>query len=312
MKKILITIIILLLNNLLFSQIAPFSRHYLFDQSLINPAFGAKYDYFTIKLMGADQWTALPQNPKIATLMLNYKFAKKKMGINTAIFNNTYGLVQFSGIKFSYFYYSKVNVEGDYFSLGIYGSLFNHSFNISQATTEINNDPALSVKKYSKHFVNAGFGGIYNQKYFTLSMSFGNVIPTNNKTELYSFKPPVEPNLYLYADLKLANEIKTFIFIPSIMFRINTKLSKEINLNGKMMFNQKLWFAISYRDALTFELYSIHNINFLIGLRFLKRFEFGYSYDIGILSARNIYGGTHSLYLGFYMIKKNHDLPMFF
>ena len=312
MKKIFVTIIILLLNTILFSQIEPFSRHYLFDQSLINPAFGVKYDYFTVKLMGADQWTALPQNPKIATLMMNYKFTKKKMGINVAIFNNTYGLVQFSGLKFSYFYYSKVNVEGDYFSLGVYGSFFNHTFNISQATTAENNDPALSANKYSKYFVNAGFGGIYNQKYFTFSMSFGNVIPTSNKTELYSFKPPVEPNLYLYADLKLANEIKTFIFIPSIMFRINTKLSKEINLNGKMVFNQKLWFALSYRDALTFDLYSIHNINIMVGLRFLKRFEFGYSYDLGVLSVRNILGGTHSIYLGFYMIKSNRDVPMFF
>lgn len=313
MKKILLLSALFILNIALLAQIQPFDRQYLFDQTAINPAFGVKYDYLTVKLIATDQWTQLPANPKIATLMFNYKFNKKKTGINATLMGNSYGSVDYTGLKFSYFYFSKINVEGDYFSLGIYGSLFNYSFNVHNTYVENPNDPAiLNSAVFSKFIPNVGFGGLYNQEYFTLSLSVGNAYLIKFSEKLNSFNPPIEPSIFAYFDLKFANEIKTVQFIPSLMFRMNTKLGKEINLNAKMLFNQKYWFALSYRDALKFDLYSIHNVNLILGIRIMKKFEFGYSYDLGILSVRSVLGGTHSVYLGYYMLKNRRDVPMFF
>ncbi len=310
-KKLLSTIFILFFISSIYAQEQPYAKLYIFDQTLLNPAVGAKYDYLSIKFTGSEQWINLPKNPQIQNLSINSKFKNKKMGINTTFMNNSYGVINYTGLKLSYFYYTKLNVQGDYLSYGIYGTIFQLNFDTRNLISSVQ-DPVLTNQLYSTFYPNAGLGIYYKQKYFSLGLSAGNLLPYKPKFINNSYEPSKAPTIFLYADSRIANEIKTFIYEPSAMFFIDKNLKRELDLNSRFIFNNKFWFGISYRDALNLDNYAIHNILLMLGIRFFNRLHFAYSYDIDVLSARSVLGGSHSLMLGFDFIHNRRIYPMYF
>jgi type IX secretion system PorP/SprF family membrane protein len=310
MKKHFFAILIILNAFVAFAQESPFYRHYFFDQTLLNPAIGAKYDYLSIKMTATDQWINLPNNPQTAALSVNSKFAGK-MGLNVAVLTNKYGVINNSGLKISYFYYTRLNVLGDYISYGIEFSGFQYSFNTNGFIIN-NNDPAIVNKNFSALYPNAGLGIYYHTKIFSTGFSAGNLLPYKPRF----FNDTLEPNkvrrYFFYADTRITNEINTFAVIPSIMFNIDEKFKREINLNTKIIFNNMFWLGLSYRDALSTNTYDVHNILTMIGFKFFKRLNIAYGYDVGILSVRSVLGGTHTILIGYDFIKGKKDVPMFF
>jgi type IX secretion system PorP/SprF family membrane protein len=315
-KQLLAIIFFISIFSLIKAQEAPYYREYLFDFTLLNPASGAKYDYFSIKMTAEDKWTNLPQNPIFQTLSANFKFKNNKMGLNTALLNNTYGSIAYTGAKISYFYYTKLNVDGDYISFGAYASAFQYTFdpkaNIDGVNTEAT-DPAMGDGAFTQIYPNAGAGVFYHQKYFSLAFSAANLLPYKSKFADKAIEPAKPLTVFLYADTRMSNQIKTFIFEPSMMFLIDRDLKRQFNLNGRFIFNNSIWFGLSYRDALNVDKYSIHNVELMFGLKIMKRINFAYGYEFGILSTRSIFGSTHSLMIGYDFINiRRNNVPMYF
>lgn len=310
-KKIISAVFMVLILGNLYSQEQPYSKLYILDQTLLNPAVGAKYDFLSIKLTVSEQWTSLPDNPSIQNISINTKFKDKKMGINATLLNNSYGVIGYSGFKFSYFYYNKLNVEGDYLSYGIYGSLFQLSFDTRNLVSSIP-DPALTNQLYSEFYPNAGMGIYYKQKYFSLGLSAGNLFPHIPSFLNSSYEPQKAQTIFLYADTRLTNEIKTFAYEPSIMFFIDKNLQREIDFNSRFIFNNQFWMGFSYRDALNFDDFSTHNLLAMTGIRFFNKLHIAYAYDFDILALRKVLGGSHSIMIGYDFVKKRRVYPMYF
>lgn len=310
MKKIISIIFILFIGLSVFSQELPYAKQYLFDQTLLNPAIGARYDFATIKLVAKEQWIQLPEHPQVQSLSFNMKF-KNKMGFNAAILNESYGAVSNTGLKVSYFYYTKLNTKGDFISLGIFGSFSKYSFNISKLNPE-EIDPAMTGSSMKAVFPNAGLGVYYQKDKLSVGFSAGNILPYKPNV----FDSPDEPfktrTYFLHAEYRFQNEINTFAVVPSVGFIINERLQKEININTKLIFRNTVWLGISYSDALTTNTYASRNILSLVGFNFFKRLNIAYGYEFGLFSAKNILGGSHNLLIGYNFIKIDKDVPMYF
>ncbi|MBN2893021.1 MAG: PorP/SprF family type IX secretion system membrane protein [Bacteroidales bacterium] len=310
MKKILTAFLLLFAGITVFSQDLPFSKLYLFDQTLLNPAIGARYDFLTVKLSGSEQWVKLPKNPQTQALSFNMKL-KNKMGFNGAILNENYGVVGNTGIKLSYFYYTKLNTKGDLLSFGISLSAFNYSFNTSELNPE-EIDPALTGENLSAFIPNAGLGVYYQKKDLSLGFSAANLIPYKPNIFNTDIEPTKTRSYYVYGEYRFKNEINTFAVVPSVLFNLDEKFNREINLNAKLIFNNAVWLGFSYRDALSGETYAIHNFLAIVGFNFFKRLNIAYGYDFGLFSARNVMGGSHNFLVGYNFIKIDKDVPMYF
>jgi type IX secretion system PorP/SprF family membrane protein len=308
MKILILYIFISIITLLSYSQDLPFYKNYIFDQTLLNPALGAKYDFMTLKLTGSNQWTSLPNNPIMQTLSFNLKY-KNKMGFNLAILNEKYGIITNAGFKLSYFYYIKLNTKGDLLSFGISGSLMQFKMDYTQLYYQ-DLDPVIPNETVSDGYPNAGFGMFYQKQNLSLGFSAGNLFPYKPSF----FNETLEPNkarvYFLYADYNFTNEIKTFSVVPSIMIMLDENMQRQINLNAKIMYRSFFWAGISYRDALSGDDYAMHNILAMLGFQFFKRLNIGYGYDFGVLST-SLFGSTHNFYIGYNFIKKDKDIPMF-
>jgi len=307
------SILVILLSVLYFStnaQELPFTKHYIFDQTILNPALGAKYDYFSVKLTGTDQWVSLPDHPQTQTLTFNMKF-KNSMGFNAAILNELYGAVQNTGIKLSYFYYTRLNKQGDYISYGLSASLMQNRFGLPTDGSYVG-DPTLNQGILSVLYPNVSAGVYYNMDDISLGFSATNLIPYKPQVLNTTYEPNRTRTYFLYGETKFANEINTFAVIPSVMFMIDEKLQREIDLNGKMVFQSKYWVGISYKDALSFNSYAIHNFMAMVGFKFFKKLNISYGYDFGVLAVRSVYGGTHYFMIGYDFINPRGKYPMYF
>ncbi len=310
MKKIISIIILFIFINSAFSQDIPFQRQYLFDQTLLNPALGAKYDFVSVKLTGAEQWTNIPENPENQTLTLNMKF-ENSMGFNVAILNEKYGKIQNSGFKFSYFYYTKLNVYGDYISYGISASLMNLYLQLPKGE-QYSTDPTLTQNSLSYFYPNAGLGVYYHHESIDLGFSAGNLLPYKPNISTLVTEPAKTRTYYFYGDTKFANEINTFAVIPSAMFSIDEKLNRQLHLSSKVVFNNAVWFGLAYKDALASGTYAMHDVMGMIGFKFFKRINFSYGYQTNIFSTRSTLGGTHSFMIGYDFINPQKRVPMYF
>ncbi len=294
----------------LFSQDLPFAKQYIFDQTLLNPALGAKYDFISLKLSASDQWQKLPKNPQTQAFSFNMKF-KNTMGFNAALLNEQYGVIRNSGLKFSYFYYTKLNVKGDYLSYGVSAGLMQYNFEFPQ--NEIySNDPSLNTGSLSYIYPNAGLGIYYHHNDLALGFSAGNLIPYKPKALSDTSAQTRTRTYFFYADTKFANEINTIALIPSVLLSVDEKFKRQININSKLVFYNKFWLGLSYRDALSNDAYAIHNLLTMVGFKVFKRLNIAYGYDFGILSVRSVMGGTHFFMIGFDFIDTRKQVPMYF
>lgn len=309
--KIIITFSIIFLSIICaFSQELPYAKHYLFDQTLLNPALGARYDFMTVKLTGNEQWTKLPNNPRTGTISFNMKF-RNKMGFNASLLHENYGAISNPGFSFSYFYYTKLNTKGDMLSFGVSGSVFQYSLNTANLITD-NPEPNLIGNKISTIYPNAGFGVYYQKQDFSISFSAGNLLPFSHNLFDSDDEPYKTRTYFLYTDYQFKNEINTLAFVPSIVFFIDEKLYRQIHLNSKLIFENAFWVGLSYRDAISTNEYAIHNLLAMVGFNFFKRLNLAYGYDFGLFSARPLLGGSHSFMVGYNFIKTNKDVPMYF
>ncbi len=310
MKKLLTVFVVLVIGFYAFSQDLPFMKNYLFDQTLLNPAIGARYDFMTVKLTGSEQWTKLPENPQMQTLSFNMKF-KNKMGFNAALMNEKYGVVKNPGLKLSYFYYTKLSTKGDFISFGISFSGFQYSFSSANLSTEVP-DPAITNQNMSGFFPNASIGVFYKKNVISLGFSAGNLIPYKPNLFNNEQEPTKTRTYFFYGDYQFKNEINTFAVVPSVLFMVDERLQRQINLNAKMIFSNAVWIGISYRDAITTSEYAIHNVLAMVGFNFFKRLNIGFGYDFGLFSIRTLLGGSRSVLIGYNFIKIDKDVPMYF
>lgn len=300
----------LLIYNSVFAQDLPFVNHYIFDQTLLNPAIGAKYDFVSVKLSGAEKWMNMPNHPQQQALTINTKF-NNNMGINGAVLNESYGEVVNSGLKLSYFYFTKLNVKGDYISYGISFSAMNFRFDFP-SNSQYADDPTLNQADLSYLYPNAGLGIYYHHDEVALGFSAGNLLPYKPPFSSLVDEPIKTRTYYFYGETKFANPINTFAVIPSIMFSINEKLSRELNINTKMVFHNAFWIGAAYRDALEGSIYATHNVLAMTGFKFFKRINFSYGYDFSVLSSRTVLGGTHFFMIGYDFINPRDRVPMYF
>ena len=313
MKKTLTVISILLLSIILNAQEDPFYKQYLFNNSLINPAIASRDNFISIRFTDRHQWMGISESPQNQTLCVNTKI-KNKMGIGGNLFNEKYGPLRKTGLQLSYFYDIRLNADkiGSKLSFSLYGSIFQKAISEEDLVTLDPNDPAISGQTESYFTPQAGAGIFYYNRIFSVGLSASNLIPTTEKVFNNEYEPKKIRTYFLYSDYTYSNEINTFAVIPSILFKIDEKMNREININTKIYFKEFIWFGLSYRDALQKNIYRNYSISGLVGLRLFDMVYLGYRYEVGLNNIQTYNTGTHEIMLGGNIYNNKQGRPRYF
>ena len=291
MKALLIIIFILISLVLKAQQIPQFSQR-MIDEIVFNPAAVGTKDYPEIILHHRSQWVSFDNAPITQALSYNGRIAKEKMGLGGFILNDITGPTRRFSLNLIYTY--QVKFEKFNMSLGLAGNIIQYGVDGSKITLHENNDYIIAEKLSDKVIKPDASCGLYfyNEKFYA-GISALQLLQSQAKLSFdkdHEAKVPLIQHYYLTSGFNIKINKKTF-FQPSILFSSTLGSPSQIDLNLKMMHQNKIFYGITYRynDAVVI----------LAGFKIKDMFIVSYSYDIVISKLRTYNSGSHEIILAF-------------
>ncbi len=297
MKKLLITLSIVVSGLLSQAQQVPLLSHYYYNKFVWNPALAGVQKYSQAYLIYRNQWNQIPGAPVTKALTIDGPLRSKNVGLgasmyqdNAGIFNRTGGMISYAyGINFS---------EDSKLRLGMGLGFIDNRLNLTDINAKHADDPLLQVSNNNKTGFDANFGLNYNFKDFNIGVSIPQVLaldikydqPTSATTQDVVYRSvrhfQINASYVLRAmEDKLKIEPTAFVRITP-----NTP-GVQYDLSAIASYRDFIWGGVMYR--------SNYALALLAGTRINKQFVLGYAYDLPVNAYKTYMRGAHEVILGF-------------
>ena len=292
MKKVIYSILFLLIGGKAFSQQAPYFTHFMYNRLYYNPAVAGADGDFSTTVLYHRQWSGFAgANPPITQSLVSGLPIGMHQGIGLTIVNDNIAYEHNLEFALSYNYQFKLSVNST-LSIGPKLGLFQRSLDGSKYHPEVANDPSVPVNTVSDMKPNAGFGAYYMSKskfkqYLGVSIDNmlenkfsysvpGGTIDYLDKHTLYiigGFAKPLNDNLTL---------------LPNILVKNNSNVW-QADINANLLIRNRFTIGASFR--------SDDAVSVLAGLYLANGLKIGYSYDMTTTALNNVSNGTHEIML---------------
>jgi len=304
-KSVVATICLILGSFKGFSQQDPHYTQYMYNQSLINPAYAGINDYMSMGVLYRTQWTGMEGAPKTGTAFLHTPVAKN-LGVGLTFVNDNIGPVTENNVSADISYTVRLG-KGHSLALGVKGGVTMQKiglFSDINYTLPDKNDIAFSEDSSASLF-NVGAGLFY----FTNKYYVGFSVPNFMK------------NTYLEKDNRKFGTDVTHMFVtggyvfeinhdwkfkPSTMLKmaVESPISADISLNA--LYNEKFEVGLTYRIQDSF--------GAMVNYRVTPKLRIGYAYDHLTSSLNYRANGSHEVMILFdvFYKKKVSSSPRYF
>ncbi len=284
-KIILLTII--LFTTLVKAQQDAQYTQYMYNMSVINPAYAGSFGALSINMLGRSQWVGIPGAPRTLTLSINSPVGKN-VGLGLSVIADEIGPSQEQNLYGDFSYTFKVGEKAN-LALGLKaGFTFLNFNNLNYQNTE----PTSSNQNSNKVSPNFGMGTFYYTDKFYAGMSIPNLLQTSyfktNKEEAKGTKEHMHFFLTSGYIFELSHNVK---LKPSIMAKIVQGAPVSIDFSGNVLVFNMLEFGISHRLK--------ESISALINVRTSRSLRVGYAYDHTLTGLGEFNSGSHEVLILF-------------
>ena len=304
MKKIFISIILILLSIKAQSQQEPQYTQYMYNPTLVNPAYAGSKGYTSIYGLYRAQWVGLDGAPQTINLSLNKPISASNLGYGVSIVKDRIGPsdeTQFAiDLSYSLFF------DNDYrlaFGIKTTANLLNVDYS---KLNQYNQGESILQNNITNRFspnIGAGFY-LYNKKGY-----FGASIPMLLDTKKYDdlSNSGVNQRYHLYfiggKVFNLNNDVK---FKPAFISKIVSGSPFQLDLSGNFIFNDKFTIGASYRMS--------SSLSAMVGFQINDKLFIGYGYDRETTKLSGYNSGSHEIFLQFNLFENNKKIetPRFF
>ena len=300
-------IVVLLLTFLSHGQQDPQYTQYMYNMSIINPAY-ATDDYENINLgaLYRAQWVGSEGGPTTGTLFAHSPIAKKvEMGLSI-IHDEIGGVVKESNVFVDFAYVLKLS-ETKKLSFGIKGgaTFFSTNFNGFVYSDDLP-DPAFA-ENLSRVFPNIGVGTFYFGENYYLGLSSPNLLQTKHlERQDGVVATGVEEIHYFFTGGYVFNLNDKLKFKPAFMTKLIEGSPLQVDVSANFMLIDKVTVGLAYRWSAA--------MSAMVGFQVSDAFYVGYSYDFETTTLNNYNSGSHELFLRYELFHKNNKIvtPRFF
>jgi type IX secretion system PorP/SprF family membrane protein len=271
------------------SQIDPLYNQYLFNQSMINPAYTGFNNVFSATAISRGQWIGLDGAPFTNTLNVSTSLVGNKVGVGLLLIKDQFGVNNNTEFHMMYSYKLELTTSMTMsFGIQIGQMSYNHDF------TTLNQDQGLLDPDIVNQadFKKTNFGsGIFlsdDNYYFGVSiprMLDIDVINNNGDNVTRYNKHTYLSGGYFF------NDFSTVGFKPSFLLKfVEGKLS-SIDLNAHVLINEAIWVGATTRN---FESFGV-NGQLFIG----DQLRLGYAFELPLNSLGKTAFSTHELMVSY-------------
>jgi type IX secretion system PorP/SprF family membrane protein len=241
-----------LMTAQLAAQELPVYDLYIHDINLINPAFRGRENCQIISLADHHQWLGIKDAPNTQVITAYGRFYLSQgttatwHGLGAQFYRDANGAYQQINLGISYAFHVRLPGSGNRaLSMGI--EALTRQYMLDETGFEnISFDPVITgtrINAMSPAF-NLGIA-FYNQQFLT-GITVADLLPSIN--HIAAQEPVYKGRHYFVtAGYKIAGSSGIFEFEPYVVLKINESLYKQVDLNIKALYREKLWFGLSYR-----------------------------------------------------------------
>ena len=285
----LVVVTILPLLSATAQQQAMFTQ-YMFNQSILNPAYAASQDNLNAMLLARTQWFGLGGGPRTQTFSIHGPLSEKKFTAGLSFLNDKISVVN-STETYADFAYQFQLVPDVYLALGLKAGFDFYQADLTKLKTINNNDPSFSEDVNNSFLPNFGFGGfVYSNDYYlgvSVPKLSRNKININSKVNSNTLSRE-ELHYYIIGGyvFELDKDVK---FKPSFFAKMVKGSPLSFDVNASFLLKEKLWLGGTYRLKEGF----CANVEFKV----TNNLMLGYSFDFTTSDLSSYNYGTHEVFV---------------
>ena len=303
MKKIVYSLVILL-GLSASAQQEPQYTQYMYNPSVINPAYAGSLGYGSLFSLYRTQWIGLEGAPKTLNLSYHQPLENTNLGLGGNIVHDEIGPSTTTNLAVDVSYTIHFENESRLaFGIKAGGQLLNIDY------TKLNHynpsDVSFRNNIANQFSPNIGVGLFYYNENSYLGLSVPMLLETKSYDEFAYSDVNRRQHFYL-AGGKVFDLAYNLKFKPAFVAKMVAGAPLQVDLTGNFLINDKFTVGLAYRWSAA--------LSALVGFKVSDRLAIGYGYDRETTRLANFNSGSHELFLQFDLFKINQHIetPRFF
>ena len=279
---------------------------YMFNSSVLNPAYAGSRDALSLIMDYRNQWTGWNGAPQTTNFIAHTPLMNETIGVGVNVVDDRIGPTVKTAAFADFAYRMKVNKKNDRLCFGVRAGadMIRNTFGSLQIND--NSDPLSSQNvNFNTNAFNFGAGIYYYGKRHYLGITAPKIIPTELSKDANFANSKMVLHYYLIGGyvFKL-NSLWDFKPGVSVKYTQNAPLSADVNLS--MLFNNQIWFGLMYRHGAA----AGANVMYILN----KQTRIGYAYDYSLTNMGQYAPSTHEIIVGYDFISSVKGLksPRYF
>jgi type IX secretion system PorP/SprF family membrane protein len=279
---------------------------YMFNSSVLNPAYAGSRDALSVVLDHRNQWTGWKGAPQTSNMIVHTPLMQESIGVGLNVVQDKIGPTNKSALFADFAYRIKLNKNNDRLCFGLRSGvdLIRNSFNSLEMNDKT--DPVSSGNtNFNTNAFNVGAGIYYYGKRHYLGLTAPKLIPNQLTTDALFAASKQATHYYLIGGFvwKLNSlwDVK-----PGFCAKYTPNAPVSVDGNLSFLFNEKIWFGIMYRHGAAAGANVMYN--------FTPQLRIGYAYDYSLNDMGRYSPSTHEVIFGFDFIPHHKALksPRYF
>lgn len=304
MKKILLSTILLLISVNIFAQQEPQYTQYMYNPTLVNPAYAGSKGHTTVYGMYRSQWVGLDGAPETINFSMNKPINASNLGYGISVVNDRIGLNDETQLAVDLSY--TIFFTNDYrLAFGIKTSA--NLLNIDYTKLKVYNPGELVLQNNISNRLSPNIGAglyFYNKKGY-VGASVPMLLDTKKYDDIANSNIDQRYHMYVMGgkvfDLGLNTKFK-----PAFISKIVSGSPVQLDLSANFLFNEKFTLGAAYRWSAS--------VSAMAGFSVNNKLFIGYGYDRETTKLADFNSGSHEIFLQFELFENNKriETPRFF
>jgi type IX secretion system PorP/SprF family membrane protein len=304
MKKIFLATILSLLNMSLFAQQEPQYTQYMYNASIVNPAYAGSKGFTSVYGMYRTQWIGLEGAPETVNVSMNKPINASNLGYGISLANDRIGPcdeTQFA-VDFSYSLFFENNYR---LAFGIKATANILNIDYTKLNQFNPGEGILQNNVSNRMSPNVGTGLYFYNKKGYLGASVPMLLDTKKYDDISNSEINQRYHLYLIGG-KVFDLNANTKFKPAFISKIVSGSPLQLDLSANFLFNDKFTIGAAYRWSAS--------VSAMAGFQINDSMFIGYGYDRETTRLSAFNSGSHELFLQFDLFGKNKrvETPRFF
>lgn len=288
------------------SQQDPQYTHYMYNTTVINPAYAGSRGAMSIFGLHRSQWIGLDGAPTTNALSVHTPFQNSKLGMGVSFVNDRLGVMEENTVSVDVSYTIDLNDRGSKLSFGLKGSANFLDVEYSLLNIYNPNDPLFAENISGEFSPNIGAGIYWHTDRSYIGLSVPNFLE-NLRVDEGSIYSGMNQRMHFFLIGGHVFDLNpTLKFKPAVLFKGVEGAPLQVDLTANFLIHEKLTLGAAYRwDAAW---------SALAGFQISDGFFVGYSYDGETTKLAHYNSGSHEVFLRFELFNKYRRVnsPRFF